>query len=117
MRYNGTSSKVFLVSGMTDMRKSIDGLSLNVTEQLDMEPFNEAWFIFCNCGRDKLKILFWDTNGFWFYYSRLEKGTFKWPRPNSHGVIVISKPQLHWFLTGLPLENSKARQPLNGLEV
>ena len=111
------SGKVFLVSGVTDMRKSIDGLSLIVAEQLEMDPFSEAWFIFCNRGRDKLKILFWDTNGFWLYYRRLEKGTFKWPRPNPQGVIVISKPQLHWLLSGLSLENSKAHRPLHGLEV
>ncbi|AXY02711.1 hypothetical protein D1115_17000 [Vibrio alfacsensis] len=60
---------------------------------------------------------FWATNGFWLYYRRLEKSTFKWPSPNSHGVIVISKPQLHWLLSGLSLENSKAHRPLNGLEV
>lgn len=111
------SAKVFLVSGVTDMRKSIDGLSLIVAEQLEMDPFSEAWFIFCNRGRDKLKILFWDTNGFWLYYRRLEKGTFKWPRPNPQGVISISKPQLHWLLSGLALENTRAHQPLNGLEV
>ncbi|VEE61772.1 IS66 Orf2 like protein [Shewanella putrefaciens] len=39
--------KVFLVSGVTDMRKSIDGLSLIVAEQLDVDRFSEAWFIFC----------------------------------------------------------------------
>ncbi|MBF4223195.1 transposase, partial [Vibrio anguillarum] len=54
-----------MVSGITDMRKSIDGLSLIVADVLDMDPFSEAWFIFCNRGRDKIKILFWDTNGFW----------------------------------------------------
>ena len=71
------SGKVYLVVGVTDMRKSIDGLSLIVAETLEMDPFSEAWFIFCNRNRDKLKILFWDTNGFWLYYRRLEKGTFK----------------------------------------
>ncbi len=71
------SEKVYLVVGVTDMRKSIDGLSLIVAETLEMDPFSEAWFIFCNRNRDKLKILFWDTNGFWLYYRRLEKETFK----------------------------------------
>lgn len=82
-----------------------------------MDPFSEVWFIFCNRGWDKLKMLFWDTNCFWLYYRRLGKGTFKWPRPNAHGVIGISKPQLHWLLSGLSLENSKAHRPFNGLAV
>ena len=59
------SGKVYLVVGVTDMRKSIDGLSLIVAETLEIAPFNESWFIFCNRRRDKLKILFWVTNGFW----------------------------------------------------
>ncbi|WP_221901478.1 IS66 family insertion sequence element accessory protein TnpB, partial [Bathymodiolus platifrons methanotrophic gill symbiont] len=36
-------------------------------------------FIFCNRSRDKLKILYWECNGFWLYYRRLGKGKFKWP--------------------------------------
>lgn len=53
------SGAIYLVSGVTDMRKSIDGLSIIVADVLEMDPLSEAWFIFCNRGRDKLKILFW----------------------------------------------------------
>ncbi len=99
------------------MRKSIDGLSLIVAETLEMDPFSEAWFIFCNRGRDKLKILFWDTNGFWLYYRRLEKGRFKWPKPQSDNTIHISKQQLQWLLSGLDLSHPRAHRQLNNLEV
>ena len=51
------SGKVYLISGVTDMRKSIDGLSLIVAETLEMDPFSESWFIFCNRPRDKCKRL------------------------------------------------------------
>lgn len=108
---------IYLVSGITDMRKSIDGLSLIVADVLEMDPFSEAWFIFCNRGRDKIKILFWDTNGFWLYYRRLEKGRFKWPKPNASGHVAISRQQFQWLLSGLNLEHPKAHQPLYGLEV
>ncbi|PMO63177.1 transposase [Vibrio breoganii] len=111
------SGHVYLVSGVTDMRKSIDGLSLIVAETLEMDPFSESWFIFCNRGRDKLKILFWDTNGFWLYYRRLEKGRFKWPAPQSDNKIHISKQQLQWLLSGLDLSHPCAHRPLNNLEV
>nr|WP_256384099.1 IS66 family insertion sequence element accessory protein TnpB [Photobacterium toruni] len=50
---------IYLVSGITDMRKSIDGLSLIVADVLEMDPLSSAWFIFCNRGKDKIKILFW----------------------------------------------------------
>lgn len=102
---------------ITDMRKSIDGLSLIVADVLEMDPLSSAWFIFCNRGRDKIKILFWDTNGFWLYYRRLEKGRFKWPKPTAVGHIHISTQQLNWLLSGLNLENPKAHQPLYGREV
>ncbi|PSV68410.1 IS66 family insertion sequence element accessory protein TnpB [Photobacterium angustum] len=72
-----SGSAVYLVSGITDMRMSIDGLSLIVADVLKMYPLSSVWFIFCNRGKDKIKILFWDTNGFWLYYRRLEKGRFK----------------------------------------
>ena len=99
------------------MRKSIDGLSLIVAETLEIDPFSEAWFIFCNRGRDKLKILFWDTNGFWLYYRRLEKGRFKWPEPRFDNTIHISKQQFQWLLSGLDLNHPHAHRPLNNLEV
>ncbi|WP_245600424.1 IS66 family insertion sequence element accessory protein TnpB [Psychromonas arctica] len=67
--------------------------------------------------RDKLKILFWDTNGFCLYYRRLEKGHFMWPKPEKQGAIHITKQQLSWLLSGLSLDPPNARYPLNGLEV
>jgi transposase len=60
--------QVYLVTGFTGMRKSINGLSVIVAEQLELDPLSEAWFVFCNKQRDKLKILFWDSNGIWLYY-------------------------------------------------
>jgi transposase len=51
-------SQVYLVTGFTDMRKSINGLSVIVSEYLSLDPLNHAWFVFYNKGRDKLKILF-----------------------------------------------------------
>jgi len=49
------------------MRKSINGRII-VSESLSLDPLSQSWFVFCNKQRDKLKILFWDTNGFWLYY-------------------------------------------------
>ena len=83
------ATRIYLVAGVTDMRKSIDGLAHIVPDSLQMDPLNDAWYIFCNRQRDKLKILFWDSNGFWLYYRRLEKGRFKWPAPNAGGRVYI----------------------------
>ncbi|WP_422616074.1 IS66 family insertion sequence element accessory protein TnpB [Photorhabdus hainanensis] len=40
--------------------------------------------------------MFWDTNGFWLYYRRLEKGRFQWPAPVSDGTVHITRQQLLW---------------------
>jgi transposase len=111
------NSGIYLVSGCTDMRKSIDGLSLIVADILDMDPLSQAWFIFCNRSRDKIKILFWDTNGFWLYYRRLEQGRFKWPTPRPDQAIHINQAQLHWLLSGLNIEHAQAHKPLHHLKV
>jgi transposase len=108
---------IYLVSGATDMRKSIDGLSLVVSDVLDLNPMSEAWFIFCNRYRDKLKILFWDTNGFWLYYRRLERGRFTWPKLRDGQPVTIERRQLDWLLSGLPLEQPRAHKVLEGMSV
>ena len=99
---DATSLKVYLAPGITDMRKSIDGLALIVNEVLELDPFSESLFVFCNRGRNKLKILHWQTNGFWLYYRRLEKGRFKWPTADSpdQAVNITQKAAelaLGWF--------------------
>ena len=73
------SCPVYLALGPTDLRNNIDGLLLKIKFQFELDPFNNALFVFCNRSRNKLKILFWDKNGFWLYYRRLDSGTFNWP--------------------------------------
>ena len=118
------SGPVYLACGATDMRKSIDGLAALVQYSFALDPFSDAWFVFCNRGRDKLKLLRWDNNGFWLYYRRLESGRFEWPsRSDSSGAggalppgsgrkpITISRRQLAWLLDGLSMEQGRAHRP------
>jgi transposase len=110
--------KVYLVTGFTDMRKSINGLSIIVSDSLSLDPLSQAWFVFCNKQRNKLKILFWDTNGFWLYYRRLEQGRFQWPTSATDlSAISIEQRQLQWLLSGLPVTSVTRHQTLSGLSV
>jgi transposase len=55
--------EVYLYRGIVDMRKSIDGLSAIVEQELGLSPFAAQLFVFCNRKRDKIKILYWGAPG------------------------------------------------------
>lgn len=106
--------QVYLAKGPTDLRKSIDGLSVIVQEGFHLNPFSSCLFVFCNRQQDKLKILHWEYNGFWLYYKRLEKGAFQWPKADdSTPSLKITRRQLNWLLDGLSLEQRHAHPPIN----
>lgn len=98
-----SKSNVYLACGSTDMRKSIDGLAIIIQLNFKLDPFSDAMFVFCNAKRDKLKLLYWDRNGFWLYYRRLEKGRFRWPEKADEKVLHITERELRWLLDGLDI--------------
>ena len=60
-------------------RQSINGLSVLVANNLELSPLSGSLFVFYNKARDKIKILYWDRNGFCLWYKRLEKHRFHIP--------------------------------------
>jgi transposase len=103
---------VYLAAGDTDIRKSIDALAAIVSQEFDLDLFSNSLFVFCNRRRDKLKILYWDHNGFWLYYRRLERGHFRWPKLSGARTLCVSRRQLGWLLDGLTLEQHQAHAPV-----
>jgi len=100
----GEHTRVYLALGATDMRKQIDGLAVLVEDVLEHNPLSSHLFVFCNRGRDKLKILFWQRNGFWLWYRRLERERFRWPQgTEASGSIEVSARELRWLLDGLDI--------------
>jgi transposase len=110
-------NQVYLATGITDMRKSINGLSIIVSQLLGRDPFDGSVFVFCNRQRDKLKILHWEHNGFWLYYRRLDKGKFQWPSNGDRQSISLSLRELHWLLDGLSPIQSTAHPAISGLKI
>jgi transposase len=98
------AEEVYLACGVTDLRKSIDGLAVLVKEGFKLDPFSTGLFVFCNRLRDKLKILKWDHNGFWLYYRRLERGKFLWPSQADSRHMQVSFRQLWWLLDGMSIK-------------
>jgi transposase len=112
MFFSGQPVKVYLATGVTDMRKSINGLSILVADQLELDPLSGHLFAFCNRKRDILKILYWDRNGFCLWHKRLEKDRFQWPE-SEQDVLDIHGYELTWLLDGLSLVQHEAHRHLS----
>lgn len=104
-----SDTKVYLSLGTTDMRKAINGLSVIVSEQMQLDIFSSNLFVFCNRAQTILKILYWDKNGFCLWQKRLEKDRFKWPK-TSDDVMNITSRELSWLVDGLNI--NQAHKPL-----
>jgi transposase len=102
--------RVYLACGSTDLRKSIDGLAVLVTEGFNLDPFSLCLFVFCNRQRNKLKILQWEHNGFWLHYRRLERGKFQWPKTSDSSAMKINRRALRWLLDGLSLNQQQSHK-------
>lgn len=93
--------KVYLHQEPVDGRKAINGLAVLVEQGLGFNPFEPAVFVFSNRRRDRIKLLFWDRNGFWLMTKRLEADRFRWPKQDS--LMMLTVEQLHWLLEGIDL--------------
>lgn len=95
----------------TDMRKSFNGLSGLVYNELDCDPCCGDVFIFINKLCNKIKLLHWQGIGFTLYYRRLEEGTFNVPRYDpSVGSISLSYTQIVMLVDGLSIKNIPKRK-------
>lgn len=101
---------VYLACGITDLRKSIDGLVIIVQSELKLDPFEKALFVFCNKQMNKLKIIHFDE-GFWLYYYRLEKSRFKWPMTKEE-ALKVNIEELRWLLKGYEVRTVSKFEPI-----
>jgi transposase len=101
-------SKVYVAVGYTDMRKSINGLALLVEEHFQLNLFSGSLFAFCNRKKDRVKILYWERNGFCLWMKRLEEDVFHWPE-TEQDIVEVSRTALEWLLHGLDLRQAHQR--------
>lgn len=97
--------RYYLYTRPTDMRKGFDGLSGLVINQMKQDPLDGRVYIFINRGRDKIKLLVWESGGYVLYYKRLEKGVFELPKlENNPQNVSISWQMLAMMIQGLSVE-------------
>jgi transposase len=103
MRPAATLPRVYLCREPVDFRKGMRSLAVLVEQSLELDPFAEALYVFCNRRRDAVKCLYWERNGFCLWHKRLEQERFKWPRHLEGGVVQLDGQQLNWLLDGYDL--------------
>ena len=106
----GPTTRIYLATGATDMRKGFEGLYGLVRERLELEPLSGHLFLFANAERNRLKVLYWDGSGLWVCAKRLEKGRFGWPvAERGEAKVVLSQEELALLLGGIELAGSQRR--------
>jgi transposase len=103
---------VYVYTGIVDFRKGINGLSVLVQAELELDPFSERLFVFRNRRQDAVKILYWERSGFCMWQKRLEKESFRWPKFGDSAVAIISGEQLNWLLDGYDINAMNPHETL-----
>jgi len=105
------SVRVYLCLSPCDMRKSFDSLHALVRDHLQLDPFAGHLFVFASRRRDRVKILYWDRDGFAIWSKRLEEGTYAVSFGDGEGNRrEITAQELGAILSGIDLEQAARRQ-------
>jgi transposase len=101
------SVRIFLCLDVADMRRGFDGLAAMTSEVVGEDPLSGHLFVFRNRRQDRVKILYWDRDGYALWYKRLEKGTFKFPSvvTRRSGRVEIKASDLMMLLDGVDLRS------------
>ena len=92
--------KIYIAVGYSDLRRGIDGFASIIQNTFHMNPQTNALFIFCGRRSDRIKALYWDTDGYILLYKRLEGGQYQWPRTTD---------ELKELTTAIPLAHGRAQ--------
>ena len=104
--------KIWLYRSAVDFRRSIDGLTHLVLNNMKHQP-KEGIFLFFNRAHDKMKCLSWHKNGFVLLYKRLEVGRFSMAFNKETGIMEINTDEFGWLLAGLEWQKMRDWKELN----
>lgn len=100
--------RIWLAAEATDMRCGFDRLAERVKTVIGQDPLNGHFFVFASRRGDRLKILYWDRDGFAVWYKRLESGLYKLPRPHEGArAMELRASELAMVLDGIDVSKLK----------
>jgi transposase len=103
------SVRIFVCLRPADMRRSFDGLAAMVEQVVARDPLSGHLFLFRNRRGDRVKILYWDRDGYALWYKRLERGVFHFPQREGAG-LEVSATDLMLMLEGIDVTGVKRRK-------
>lgn len=107
----GLGVRIYFCTAPADMRKGFDSLAALVRESLGYDPLGGHLFLFVGRSKDRIKILYWDHDGYAIWYKRLEAGTFRLPSVKTNGASVeLKASELAMLLAGIDLTSIKRRR-------
>lgn len=111
MFFLASQLQFYLYNQPTDMRKSFDGLFGIIKASLKLDPLSGDVYVFMNKRRDKIKLLYWDQDGFWIFYKRLEQGTFQHPaHQTDEKAVHLLYNELMMLLEGIDIKHIRKRK-------
>ena len=105
MFLDGSSVRIFVRPGATDLRKQINGLAAMAQGEMSQDLFSGSLFVFCNKTRKILKVLYWDRTGFALWQKKLERHRFPWPK-TEEAAKEIAVNQFRMVLDGIDFWNA-----------
>jgi transposase len=101
---------IFFCTIAADMRRSFDGLARMAEEHLERSVLSGGLFVFVNKRHDRLKLLWFDGDGYCLFYKRLEEGRFEVPAAGESLSVALSATELAMILGGIELASARRRQ-------
>jgi transposase len=95
-----TNTHIWIVAGVTDMRRGFTGLSAMVQTALEQNPLCGHVFVFRGRRGDLIKVLWFDGDGLCLFAKRLERGRFVWPKTDN-GTVSLTRAQLSMLCEGI----------------
>ena len=93
-------TRIWIVAGVTDLRRGFVGLAGMVQTALAVNPFSGHVFVFRGRRGDLIKVLWWDGDGLCLFAKRLGRGRLIWPQAAS-GTVALTAAQLSMLLEGI----------------
>ena len=105
----GAATRIFVATGVTDMRFGFNGLYALAAGQSQQDPQSGHLFLFANKRRDRMKILFFDGSSLWVCARRMEKGRLHWPS-SEDGRAQLTREEFALLIGGIDLTSTTKRK-------